>query len=89
MRKKRNHSSPYASNFGGSAFHAKLTNAQALQIWNRGKAGESQSDLAREFGVTRNSVWNLLNGRAWSRVINKQLGITCEQVAVDDFERMG
>lgn len=47
---------------------AKLTNAQAVEIKRRRASGESLSALGREFGVTKQAIWAMTNGRSWNRV---------------------
>jgi hypothetical protein len=64
---------PYESNFGESARNAKISNAQAVEILKRARDGEPQSRIAREYGVSRNAIWNLLHGKSWSRVLTKAL----------------
>lgn len=45
-----------------------LTDSQALEIVKRAKGGETRTDLAREFGVHRKVVQNILSGRGYSDV---------------------
>lgn len=44
---------------------AKLSDAQAVEIRRRLKAGERQADLAREYGVTRQVVWFIDHRYTW------------------------
>lgn len=48
--------------------HAKLTDADVLSIRHRFEQGESHSDLAAAFGVSRSNVCRIVNGRTWSHV---------------------
>ena len=70
------------SNSGEKAFHAKLTNAQAIEIHRRASGGESMAALGREFGISRNGVWNLMNGRAWRRILHAD---RCSSRIVDNL----
>lgn len=72
VRKCRNNA-PY-----GSAQHlAKLTDAQAKEIVLRFQAGEMQKDLAREFGLNKVTVWNIVRGHAWTHATNGMIQPTC------------
>jgi hypothetical protein len=44
---------------------AKLTLAQAQEVYDRYKAGESGSSLAREFDISQPTVVDLAKGRTW------------------------
>jgi hypothetical protein len=48
--------------------HAKLTDAKVLDIKKRMAAGESQSALAAEFGVTPPTISDISTGRTWGHV---------------------
>jgi hypothetical protein len=56
---------------GDRSYAAKLTRAQAAEIKRRYKPGagrddpDSRDSLAAEFGVHRNSIWNIGTGRTW------------------------
>jgi hypothetical protein len=45
---------------------AKLTSADVAELRCRGAAGESQRGLANEFGVRRQTVNRIINGKSWS-----------------------
>lgn len=51
---------------GGQNRHAKLTEAEALEIKTRRAAGESGSLLAREFAVSHNTVCDIHAERTWA-----------------------
>jgi hypothetical protein len=56
---------PYTPRPGeqGERHHkAKLTNAQAAQIRERLRAGERCGPLAREFGLSHKTVWQIKHG---------------------------
>lgn len=48
---------------GEKQWLAKLTAEQVLQI--RARATESQTSLAREFGVTHKAIWAIIHHRNW------------------------
>jgi HNH endonuclease/CENP-B-like protein len=48
---------------GDRSHLAKLTDRQAMEIVHRIEAGEAQAALAREFGVTENTIWSIKTGR--------------------------
>jgi DNA invertase Pin-like site-specific DNA recombinase len=43
----------------------KLTAEQVEQIKTRSVAGEPRTKLAKEFGISRSSVWGIVTGRTW------------------------
>lgn len=47
---------------------AKLTEKQVLLVRERFAAGETQSALARELGVTQHSVWAIVRGVTWKHL---------------------
>lgn len=47
----------------------KLTRQQALEIRSRSKSGESAKKLAAEFGVSHWYVYDIKNGRSYTRVL--------------------
>lgn len=48
--------------------NSKLTETDVIAIRIRNAAGESQTSLAREFGVTQVAVSSLVRGKAWTHV---------------------
>lgn len=54
---------------GGGNPNVRLTAAQVEEIRRR-SVNESGPELAREFGVHRYTVWQIANGRRWSRAVN-------------------
>lgn len=50
---------------GAEHGRAKLTDADVLEIRRRRKAGESRISVAAAFGIHKNTVSGLTNGRAW------------------------
>lgn len=46
---------------------AKLTWEDVAEIRARHAAGESRSEIAERFGVTRGTVWLIYSGRTWTR----------------------
>ena len=55
---------------GDRSHLAKLTDAQAREILRRLQEGETQTSLAKEFGVVVSTIWALKTGR-----IRKHLAI--------------
>lgn len=53
----------------------KLTEAQALDIFNRARNGERIPDLAAEHGIIPNTVERILNGDTWSHLT----GVPCKR----------
>lgn len=47
---------------------AKLTKAQVIEIRRRRAAGERQIALAREYGIDKTHVWNIVTRKVWSHV---------------------
>lgn len=47
---------------------AKLTTANVLEIRQRWHGGERQAALAREFGVSRPAMFQIVHGRSWCHV---------------------
>lgn len=47
---------------------AKLTEAQVMEIIARSKAGETYTELASEYGVTRAAIWQIATGRTWTHL---------------------
>ena len=52
----------------GTKHASKLTPDQARQIFALLEAGESQSEIARQFGIKGNSVWRMDHGLGWRDV---------------------
>lgn len=49
--------------------HAKLTESDVRAIRARAAAGERQADLSREYGVTPQSIWNIVNRWIWKHIV--------------------
>lgn len=45
---------------------AKLTNAQAREVYERAVAGENYGAIAKDFGISRSSVCLIRNGKTYS-----------------------
>ena len=52
--------------------NSKLTIDQVLQIDSRLNRGDSQSDIAAEFGITPGAVGHIQTGRCWSKVTGRK-----------------
>lgn len=51
---------------------SKLTQEQADSVIPRHNAGESLSEIGREFGVTPQSIWSIYHGDNWRRRASKK-----------------
>jgi HNH endonuclease len=47
---------------------ARLTESEVRHIRDRLKAGETQADLGREYGVTHKMIWRIDKNLAWTHV---------------------
>lgn len=47
---------------------AKLTEKSVLEIRGRCKAGETQTALAREYGVTQSAIYALMKRKTWTHI---------------------
>lgn len=55
--------------FGEHHPRAKLTNEQVLEVARiYREEGKSQRTLARQFGVSQSTIWQIVSGTNWSRV---------------------
>lgn len=54
--------------FGESNNRARLTNDQAIGIFNLSRGGARRADIATEFGVDVSTVCRIANGKSWNRV---------------------
>lgn len=45
--------------------HCKLTECKVAEIWKRSRAGESITELGREFSVTKQQISHIRDGREW------------------------
>ena len=50
----------------------RLTNAQAMEIYRRAKAGERPVDVARDYGIERATVSQISRGVTWRSVTGAQ-----------------
>jgi hypothetical protein len=55
---------------------ALLTWSQVIQIRDRGSRGEIPLDLAREFGVSRCSIYSVLSQRSYRYPLDCEIGVT-------------
>lgn len=55
-------------NRGKDSYHVKLSNADVLDILQRLDTGESQGDIALDYGVGRTSISNINTGTTWRSV---------------------
>ena len=53
---------------GERSHFARLRRKQVIEIRRRAEAGETNSALAREFGVTRRTVDRVVNGQTWKHL---------------------
>lgn len=59
---------------GSKNGHAKITEAQALEIVERRAAGEPRSQLAIEFGVSYGAIWSIETGKTWKTLSPRREG---------------
>lgn len=50
----------------------KVTDSQVLEIRERFEEGDSVIALARDFGLTRQSIYNIIKGTSWAYVLPHQ-----------------
>lgn len=55
--------------FGTHVGMAKLTEPQVVAIRIRLNAGEAVAELAREYGVTKGTIWNIKAYRLWRHLV--------------------
>ena len=48
---------------------SKLSDIQVKTIRKRIQNGEIQIDLAREFNVGKNCIWNIINNKTWRHLL--------------------
>lgn len=65
---RKGRKAPFAGFPGELQPNAKLTEAQVMEIRRRGAAGESTGEIARTYGVHRNTVIDILRGARWSHL---------------------
>jgi hypothetical protein len=70
-RRRRERRADSAVRTTAPSIAAKLTPGQVRQIRSRYWAGESVVALAEEFGVTRSSVYNIVNHTTWTDLKNR------------------
>jgi hypothetical protein len=53
---------------GSANDNAKLTDAQIVAVRELRKAGQSQMDISRMFGMSQSQISKILNGKAWAHL---------------------
>lgn len=73
--KKRNGHLPIGEN---SVAH-KLTEEQVIEIRNKYAAGSSSAELSQKYGVSKNQIIKIANGKNWSHlpVLDRQIVPSC------------
>ena len=61
--------------FGSRNGSAVLTSESAIAIIAAINAGESQTSVAKRFGVDRKTVFNIIHGRVWGHVTGVKNGV--------------
>lgn len=51
--------------------HAKLSDSRVADIRTRAQSGERYASIARSHGVTKNTVWRVVNGHTWKNTLAK------------------
>lgn len=54
---------------GSSVTGSRLTAEQVASARRRFAAGETQSAIAREFGVTQRAIWSIVRGKTWKHLM--------------------
>lgn len=54
---------------GERSYRATLTDSQAIEVFKRAQDGENRSAIARDYGVSRDVVNGIQNGRTFQRAI--------------------
>lgn len=57
------------SRYGERHHNVKLTEKDVAEIMSLREKGLTHKEIASKFGVSRNNVTNILNGRRWSKAI--------------------
>jgi len=55
---------------GENHSQSKLVSEEIIQIRQRYEQGETQSALAREFGVHKSTIWEIVNRKIWAHLDN-------------------
>lgn len=64
-----------ARQHGQTSGKAKLTDAQAMEIWQKRQGGESNMALAVEYGIDATVVSRIANKKAWTHIHFKNKGL--------------
>ncbi len=51
--------------------NAKLTPFEVMAIRGRNSMGETQTALAKEYGVARETIWAICHGKSWKHLLPK------------------
>lgn len=70
---------------GEEHHNSKLTNRDMVEILTRHHAGESESSLAREFGISRSVISNARKGLTWAHIDAPRL--TADQRGRNQFRQ--
>ena len=65
---KHAHATGLQSNVGERHSRSKLTNADVISIRQRVKNGETQTAIAKEYGMDQSAISNVVRGRNWSHI---------------------
>jgi hypothetical protein len=57
---------------GAQNGNAKLTSDQVDAIRTRLALGDRQADIAADFGVARQTIWNIAHGNTWKSSVDKR-----------------
>jgi hypothetical protein len=55
--------------------HARLREADVLEIYRSIAAGASQAAMATRFGVSRSQIWTIVHGRTWKSLAAERVEI--------------
>ena len=74
------------SQVGERHWNVKLSETQVLEIRNRYSRGQiTQDELAKEFGVSQGTIWDIVGGNSWSHLpiqpyLDKRVKLAARQV---------
>jgi hypothetical protein len=53
---------------GSQNGHAKLSEAEVIEIWKKFEIGQSQIQIASSFGVSKHAIWRIIHKKNWAHL---------------------